>query len=91
MAQGEAHAEHVEGIVAERQRFAPAPHERSRERSARLAQHAAARIDAHHAPGVAQDIDRPPRDQTGAGRDVEEAHAPAQAGPLESLAPIHWA
>src|SRR5262249_52905757 len=89
MPQGEPHAEHVEALRPEGQNLGASPHQGARERHARLAQHAAVRIDADHPPGVSDHLGAAPRDQAGAGRGGEESHAPLETGPLQGLAAIH--
>ena len=88
VAQGEAHAEHVEQVVAERQRLGSALDEGAGERLSRFPQHAAARIDADHPTGLAEDAHRAVRHQARAGRDVEQPHPGTEARAAKSPAAV---
>jgi hypothetical protein len=67
----------VEEPVAVRQLLDAPLDEWSREGAARLAQHAAARIEPDHRAWIQHDVRGGAGDEAGAGRDVEDLHARA--------------
>src|SRR2546427_14663 len=88
VAQGVPHGQEVEVVVGERQLFDGPRPQRNREGQARPPQHAAARIEPDPRPGLTKNARGRPSHQTGPGRDVEELHARAEAGPQQDDAPI---
>ena len=77
-------------VVAQRELLDPPCTSGPESVPARLAQHAGARIEAHHGAGIAEDTRGRPRHEAGARRHVEQLHAGAEPGSASAHRRYYW-